>query len=205
IDIVRKKDILLHYPYQSFNYVIEMLREAAIDPQVISIKITLYRVAETSNVVNTLINAVKNGKQVTAVIELQARFDEENNILWANQLREEGAKVILGVPGMKVHSKLFLITRREKEGIVRYAYVGTGNFNEITARLYSDHGIFTAHKQITEDVNQVFNFLDNNTRRGTYRQLLVSPNYMRDTLVLYIAKEIANAKAGLPAYMILKL
>lgn len=205
IDIVRKKDILLHYPYQSFNYVIDMLREAAIDPQVISIKMTMYRVAETSNVVNTLINAVKNGKQVTAVMELQARFDEENNILWANQLREEGAKVILGVPGMKVHAKLFLITRREKEAIVRYAYVGTGNFNENTARLYSDHGLFTAHRQITEDVNQVFNFLDNNSRQGTYRQLLVSPFYMRGILTSLILKEIANAKAGLPAYMILKL
>lgn len=205
IDIVRKKDILLHYPYQSFNYVIDMLREAAIDPLVISIKMTLYRVAETSNVVNTLINAVKNGKQVTVVMELQARFDEENNILWANQLREEGAKVILGVPGMKVHAKLFLITRREKEAIARYAYIGTGNFNETTSRLYSDHGIFTAHKQITDDVNQVFNFLDNNTRRGSFRQLLVSPFFMRDALILNIAREIANARAGLPAYMILKL
>ena len=205
IDIVRKKDILLHYPYQSFNYVIDMLREAAIDPQVISIKMTLYRVAETSNVVNTLISAVKNGKQVTAVMELQARFDEENNILWANQLREEGAKVILGVPGMKVHAKLFLITRREKDAIIRYAYIGTGNFNENTARLYSDHGLFTSHRQITEDVNQVFNFLDNNNRQGIYRQLLVSPFYMRSILTTQIIKEIANAKAGLPAYMILKL
>lgn len=205
IDIVRKKDILLHYPYQSFNYVIDMLREAAIDPFVVSIKMTLYRVAETSNVVNTLINAVKNGKIVTVVMELQARFDEENNINWANRLREEGAKVIFGIPNMKVHAKMFLITRKEKAELMRYAYIGTGNFNEVTSRIYSDQGLLTAHKQIADEVNQVFNFLDNNYKSGNYKHLLVSPFYMRNSLIALIQKEINYAKAGKPAYMILKL
>jgi len=205
LDIVQKKDILLHYPYQSFTYVIDMLREAAIDPLVVSIKMTLYRVAETSNVVNTLINAVKNGKQVTVVMELQARFDEENNILWANRLREEGAKVIFGIPNMKVHAKMFLITRKEKAELVRYAYIGTGNFNEITSRIYSDHGLFTANKALAEEVNQVFNFLDNNYKSGNYKHLLVSPFFMRTSLLAMIQKEINNVRAGKPAYMILKL
>jgi polyphosphate kinase len=205
LDIIRKKDILLHYPYQSFDYVIDTLREAAIDPAVVSIKITLYRVAETSNVVNTLINAVKNGKQVTAVMELQARFDEENNILWANRLREEGARVIFGMPAMKVHAKLILITRKEKAQPVKFAYIGTGNFNEITSRIYSDHGLFTAFKPITEELNQVFNFLENNNKPGTYKHLLVSPFYMKSTLLALIQKEITIAKSGKPAYIILKL
>jgi polyphosphate kinase len=205
LDIIHRKDILLHYPYQSFNYVIDMLREAAIDPAVLSIKITLYRVAETSNVVNTLINAVKNGKQVTVVMELQARFDEENNILWANRLREEGAKVIFGMPNLKVHSKLFLITRKEKPEIMRYAYIGTGNFNEVTSRIYSDHGLLTAQRQITDEVNQVFTYLENNFKPGNYKHLLVSPLNMRLVLLSLIHKETAIAKAGKPAYIILKL
>jgi polyphosphate kinase len=205
LDVVNKKDILLHYPYQSFNYVIDMLREAAIDPGVVSIKMTLYRVAETSNVVNTLINAVKNGKIVTVVMELQARFDEENNILWANRLREEGAKVIFGIPNMKVHAKIVLITRKEKAELVRYSYIGTGNFNEVTSRIYADHGLLTANKQIGDEVLQVFNFLENNYKPGNYKHLLVSPFFMRSTLLSLIHKETTNAKAGKPAYIVLKL
>jgi polyphosphate kinase len=203
--LIRNKDVLLHYPYQTFHYLIDLLREAAIDPNVVSIKMTLYRLASQSNVVNALINAVRNGKMVTAVVELQARFDEEANIFWANQLREEGAKVIFGVPHMKVHSKLCVITRKEKGQSVRYGYIGTGNFNEGTARLYSDQGLLTSNNSITEELNQVFGFLDNNFKTGTYRHILLSPFYMRNALVALINKEMSNARIGLPAYMILKM
>jgi polyphosphate kinase len=205
LSAIKRRDILLHYPYQSFDYFIDMLREAAIDPQVSSIKITLYRVAQNSNVVNALINAVKNGKMVTAVLELQARFDEENNIKIADRLREEGARVIFGVPHQKVHAKLCLITRKEKGEKKRYAYIGTGNFNENTARLYSDHGLFTADQQIGNDVNQVFTYLENPVKPVTYKHLLVSPVSIRSMLTEHIKREIKNAKAGKPAWMILKM
>ncbi len=202
---MRKRDILLHYPYQSFHYVIDFLREASIDPLVSSIKITLYRISQTSNVANALINAVKNGKQVTVLLELQARFDEENNIYWANRLREEGAKVIFGVPSVKVHAKICLITRKERGAIVRYAYIGTGNFNEDTSRLYSDHGLFTRNKLISQELNQVFTFLENNFKTSVYKNLLVSPYHMRSAFYELIDKEIAFAKEGKKAYMILKM
>jgi polyphosphate kinase len=202
---IKRRDILLHYPYQSFDYFIDMLREAAIDPLVTSIKITLYRAAQNSNVINALINAVKNGKQVTVALELQARFDEENNINNANRLREEGAKVIFGVPHMKVHAKLCLITRYEKSEKKRYTYIGTGNFNEQTARLYSDHGLFTADQQIGNEVNQIFTYLENPVKPGNFKQLLVSPHTIRSTLVEHIQREIKNAKAGKKAWMILKM
>jgi polyphosphate kinase len=204
-EVVKKRDILLQFPYQSFDYVIDLLREAAIDPAVISIKMTLYRVAEISNIVNALVNAIKNGKLVTVTVELQARFDEEANIYWANQLREEGAKVIFGMAGLKIHAKLCLITRRERGDIVKYAYVGTGNFNEDTARLYTDHGLLTCHKQISAEVGQVFTFLENHFRPGVYRHLLVSPFFMRARFIQLIDREIANAQAGDEAYIILKL
>lgn len=203
--LIRKKDILLQYPYHSFSHVIDLLREAAIDPTVSSIKITLYRLAENSNVVNALINAVKNGKAVTAIVELRARFDEEANIYWATKMREEGAKVIFGVPGLKVHAKLCLITRMEKRKIVRYAHIGTGNFNEDTARLYSDHTLLTADERITAEVNQVFNFMDNNFKVSAYKHLLVSPLYMRNEFIALVDKEIKNATEGKEAYIILKM
>ncbi|MGZ5304055.1 MAG: polyphosphate kinase 1, partial [Bacteroidia bacterium] len=202
---MRKRDILLHYPYQSFHYVIDFLREASIDPLVTSIKITLYRISQTSNVANALINAVKNGKQVTVLLELQARFDEENNIYWANRLREEGAKVIFGVPSVKVHAKICLITRKERAASVRYAYIGTGNFNEDTSRLYSDHGLFTRHKLICQELNQVFTFLENNFKTSNYKNILVSPYHMRNAFYNLIAQETAFAKQGKKAYMILKM
>lgn len=203
--LIRKKDVLLQYPYHSFGHVIDLLREAAIDPTVSSIKMTLYRLAENSNVVNALINAVKNGKAVTAIVELRARFDEEANIYWATKLREEGAKVIFGVPGLKVHAKLCLITRMEKRKLVRYAHIGTGNFNENTARLYSDHTLLTADVRITSEVNQVFNFMDNNFKIASYKHLLVSPLYMRNEFVMLVDKEIKNAQAGKEAYITLKM
>jgi polyphosphate kinase len=203
--VIRKKDVLLSYPYQSFNYIIDLLREAAIDPKVTSIKITLYRVAKNSNIISALTNAIKNGKSVTVVVELQARFDEEANIYWANQLKEEGANVIYGVPGLKVHSKLFLITRKEDKQYVDYAHIGTGNFNEDTATLYCDHSLLTADERITEEISKVFSFFNNNFKTGNYKHLIVSPFYMRKKFTKLINQEIANAELGKEAYIILKL
>jgi polyphosphate kinase len=202
---IKKKDILLHYPYHTFDYVIDLLREASIDPKVLSIKMTIYRVAKNSSVLHALINAVKNGKTVVAVLELQARFDEESNIYWANRLKEEGVKVIFGVPGLKVHSKLCLVTRAEKGGTAQYAIIGTGNFNEDTARLYTDHALFTADKRLTKEVNKIFNFFVKTYRSDTFKHLVVSPNFMRKRINRLINKEIKNAVAGKPAYIFLKL
>lgn len=205
IKIIKKKDVLLTYPYQSFDHIIDFLREASIDPKVQSIKITLYRVAKNSSIVQALINALKNGKQVTAVIELQARFDEEANIYWSDKLKEEGATVIYGVPQLKVHSKMFLITRKESGTINHYAHIGTGNFNGDTSRVYTDHTLLTSNSQITEEVEKVFNFYSDNLKGGSYKHLLVSPFYMRKRLVQLINKEIQNAKANKPASLFLKL
>lgn len=205
IKVIKKKDVLLTYPYQSFDHIIDLLREASIDPKVQSIRITLYRVAKNSNIVKALINALKNGKQVTAVIELQARFDEEANIYWSGKLQEEGAKVIYGVPGLKVHSKLFLITRKESGKINQYAHIGTGNFNGDTSKVYTDQTLLTSNKIITEEIEKVFDFYLDNFKGGVYKHLLVSPFFMRKRLVQLINKEIQNAKANKPASIILKL
>lgn len=203
--VIRQKDVLLAYPYHSFHHIIDLLREASIDPKVESIKITLYRAAINSGIVNALINAVKNGKQVTAVVELQARFDEEANIAFANKLQEEGAQVIFGVPGLKVHSKLFLIARKEEGKTVHYAHLGTGNFNEQTAKLYCDHSLLTSDKKITEEVVKLFSFYRDNFKTGMYKRLLVSPFNMRKKFIQMISDEIKNAEAGKPAYMYIKM
>ncbi len=192
--VIREKDIMLHYPYQSFRHIIDLLREASIDPKVVSISTTLYRAARNSNVMNALINAVKNGKQVTVVVELQARFDEENNIYWANRLQEEGAKVIFGVPGLKVHSKLVLIQRREDRKNVKYVHIGTGNFNEQTAKIYSDKSLLTADPRITSEVEQLFGFFADNLKVGNYKHLMVAPFNMRKKFLQLINTEIENAK-----------
>ena len=205
LEVLRKKDILLTYPYQSFHHVIDLLREASIDPKVESIHITLYRVAKNSNIVNALINAMKNGKRVTVVMEIQARFDEENNIYWANKLQEEGARVIYGVPNLKVHSKLFLISRREGKKQRLYAHVGTGNFNELTARVYTDHSLLTTDERITREVEKLFHFYEDNLKLQVYKHLVLSPFSMRKKFLGLIHKEIANAKAGKNAYIILKM
>lgn len=205
LSVVKERDILLHYPYHTFNHIITLLREASIDPSVESIKITLYRVADSSKIANALINAVKNGKKVTVLVELQARFDEENNIYWANKLQEEGANVIYGVPGLKVHSKLFLITAREKGKEIKYAHIGTGNFNEKTARIYTDFSLLTADKRITEEVKRIFDFYTDNFKIGTYKHLAVAPFFMRRMFTSLLNKEISNAKAGRQAYAILKM
>jgi polyphosphate kinase len=200
-----KKDVLLHYPYHSFDFVIDLLREASIDPKVTSIHMTIYRAARNSSVLNALINAKKNGKSVTVVLELQARFDEEANIHWANRLEEEGVKVIFGVPGLKVHSKLCLITRMEENRPVRYAIIGTGNFNEDTAKIYTDHALFTANQSLTKEVAKIFEFFSKTYRNPSFKHLVVSPNFMRKRMNALVNKEIKNAKAGKEAYIILKL
>ncbi len=203
--ILKQKDVLLTFPYQSYDHIIDLLREASIDPKVETIQITLYRVAKNSNVVKALINAIKNGKQVIAVIELQARFDEEANIFWANKLQEEGAKIIYGVPGLKVHSKLFLISRKEDRKIIYYGYIGTGNFNGDTARVYTDHGLLTADNRITEEIAKVFTFYLNNLKTGAYKHLIVSPFFMRKQILQLVDVEIKNAKNKKPAAIFLKL
>lgn len=203
--VLKEKDVLLCYPYHSFHHCIDILREASIDPDVISIRITLYRVAKNSSIVNALINALKNGKQVTVVVEIQARFDEESNIYYANKLQEEGAEVIFGVPGLKVHSKLFLISRKEGKKLLQYAHVGTGNFNEKTAKIYSDHSLLTSDKRITSEIDTLFKFYSNNFKTGHYKHLIVSPFNTRKKFLNYVKKEIEQAKKGKDAWMILKM
>ncbi|CAN5889007.1 polyphosphate kinase 1 [soil metagenome] len=204
-NVIREKDILLHYPYQSFHHIIDLLREASIDPHVKKIQITIYRIARNSNIANALINALKNGKEVVVVVELQARFDEENNITWANRLQEEGARVIFGVRGIKVHSKLFMISRKEEGQMIDYAHVGSGNLNENTARIYTDKTLLTTDRRITDEVQEIFDFYGDNLKPGNYKNLAVSPFNMRKKFTSLIQKEIDNALEGKQAWMIIKL
>jgi polyphosphate kinase len=203
--VLRKKDVMLHYPYQTFNHFIDLLREAAIDPQVKEIGITIYRVAADSKVVNALLNAVRNGKEVTVVIELQARFDEEANIFWSNKLQEEGANVINGVPGMKVHSKLAWIKRKEEGAFKNYAYIGTGNFDEETARVYADDGLLTSDPRLADEVENIFQFFKQNYKHFNYEHLVVSPFSMRKIFTKNIDREIKLAREGGNAWMIVKM
>ena len=202
---MRERDLLLNFPYESFDYIIDLLREAAIDPKVTEIKVTLYRVARHSSVANALINAARNGKDVTVIIELQARFDEETNIALANQLQEEGAQVVFGVPGLKVHAKIGLILRQEKGKIARYAFLGTGNLNEDTGKLYSDHCLFTTDRRLTREVDAVFDFLQDNYRVPTFKHLVVAPFTLRERMVELVLLEIKNARKGKKAAIDLKL
>ncbi|MFM9052418.1 MAG: phospholipase D-like domain-containing protein, partial [Bacteroidota bacterium] len=204
-EVIRSKDVLLSYPHHTFNHIIDLLREASIDPKVQSIQITLYRASLQSSIINALINAVKNGKHVTAVVELRARFDEETNISHANRLQEEGAHVIFGVPGLKVHSKLFLITRKEEGRSVLYAHIGTGNFNEQTARLYTDHSLLTVDRRISREVERLFDFYRDNYKTGNYKNLIVSPFNTRKRFLKMIDQEIENVSAGKAAWIILKM
>ncbi|TAJ12724.1 polyphosphate kinase 1 [Marinilabiliaceae bacterium JC017] len=203
--VLKEKDILLHIPYHSFQHFVDFLREASIDPDVREIRVTVYRVAQHSNVMNALINAARNGKKVTAVLELQARFDEKANIKWGTELKEEGVKVIYGVSGLKVHSKLCYIVRREGNRMVGYAAIGTGNFNEDSASVFSDHILLTAHQGIVREVGNVFHFFDKNYKIYRFSHLLVSPFTLRNKLTRYINNEIKNAKAGKPAFIFLKV
>jgi len=205
LSAIKKKDIMLHFPYHSFDHFIDLLREASIDPYVTSIQITLYRLARNSSVINALLNAARNGKHVTTVVELQARFDEEANILWGNRLQEEGVKVIYGVPGLKVHAKLLLITRVKNDLTQRYSAIGTGNFNEDTARVYTDHLLFTTNLKITNEVHKIFNFFNVNYKKDNYYHLVLSPFALRNKINLLIENEIRNARDGRDAYIYLKL
>jgi polyphosphate kinase len=202
---IREGDILLHHPYDSFDPVIQFLQQAAEDPQVLAIKQTLYRTSGSSPTVQALIAAAENGKQVAALIELKARFDEENNIHWARNLERVGAHVVYGFPGLKVHAKVILIVRDEPEGIRRYVHFGTGNYNERTARLYTDLSLFTCRPDLGADATQLFNSLTGYSKETAYEQLLVAPTTMRDRFVALIRREAEHARAGRPSGIVAKL
>ncbi|WP_199436484.1 polyphosphate kinase 1 [Vibrio owensii] len=204
-DAIKAKDILLYYPYHTFDHISELVRQASFDPKVLAIKINIYRVAKDSRLMNSLIDAVHNGKSVTVVVELQARFDEEANIEWSKVLTDAGVHVIFGAPGLKIHSKLLLISRREEGEIVRYAHIGTGNFHEKTARIYTDFALLTADQEITNEVRNVFGYIENPYRPVRFNHLIVSPRNSRKQLYRLIDGEIANAKAGKKAALTLKV
>lgn len=204
IDIISDKDIFLNYPYHTFNHLVDFLREAAIDPRVKKIFITLYRTAERSKVINTLINAAKNGKEVIVLEELMARFDEEQNVENSDLLQKAGVTVIHGFKGLKVHSKLIYIERKEKGYTKGYVYIGTGNFNETTAQIYSDFGLLTAHPEIVNDAKAVSDFLLNTHKHFTCKRLMVSPYYMRKQFEVLIRNEIRNKEKGKKAYIYAK-
>ena len=205
LDKIAKKDYLLHAPYQTFSYIIKFLREAALDPKVKTIKITIYRLAQLSHISSSLINAAKNGKDVTVQIELRARFDEEANIRYAEQMQSEGVKLIFGVAGLKIHCKMCLVERLENKKLKRYAIVSTGNFNESTAKVYTDYSLFTSNSKICKEINKVFDFFEVNYEIKKYNHLIVSPHYTRNAIYEMIDTEILNAKSGVISGIKLKL
>lgn len=205
LSCIKEEDVFLSYPYQSFDYIIDFLREAAIDPKVTDIQINLYRVAKNSKVINALVNAAKNGKIVSVIIELKARFDEENNIHWSNILQDNDIRVIFGVPGLKVHSKLILVTRKVDKQKELYAHIGTGNFHEGTAKIYGDYSLLTYDTRITNEVEKIFQFFEKNYLSLTFRHLIVSPYSTRRKFVQLIDNEIKNAKAKKEAKITIKL
>ncbi|MDO6597955.1 polyphosphate kinase 1 [Oceanihabitans sp. 2_MG-2023] len=202
---IAKKDYLLYAPYHTFSYIVKFLREAALDPSVKSIKITIYRLAQISHVASSLINAAKNGKKVTVSIEIRARFDEQANIDYAEQMQQEGIHLLFGVPGLKVHSKMCVVEREENNKNVRYGFISTGNFNESTARIYTDYTLFTSNQKILKDINKVFSFFDTNYRVFRYKHIIKSPHYTKSAFFKLINQEIENVKAGKPAYIKLKM
>lgn len=204
-DQIKRKDILLHHPYDEFTPVVKFIRQAAVDPDVLAIKQTLYRVSGNSPIVAALAQAAENGKQVTVLVELKARFDEENNINWARKLEKAGCHVIYGLVGLKTHSKIALVVRREEDGIRRYVHLGTGNYNDITAKLYTDMGMFTASDAIGEDATAVFNMLSGYSEPPAWNKLLVAPIWMKDKFVSLINREANNARANKEARIIAKM
>ncbi|MCC0089339.1 polyphosphate kinase 1 [Aeromonas veronii] len=204
-DAITKQDILLYYPYHKFHHFTELVRQAAFDPAVSAIRINIYRVAKKSRIIHSLIDAANNGKKVTVVVELRARFDEAANIDWANILTDAGVKVVFGVPSLKIHSKLCLITRHENGEAVRYAHIGTGNFNEKTAKIYTDFSLLTRNPDITAEVEGVFEYIEYPYKRYKFNHLLVSPINSRRQLYRLIDNELSNAKAGQPSGIILKI
>ena len=204
-DVIKSKDVLLCFPYHSFQYIIDLLRESSIDPHVRSIKMTFYRTTRNSAAMNALINAARNGKYVTVFMEIQARFDEEANIYWTQKLQEEGIKVIQTIPGFKVHAKLILIRRRENGDNMFYANVSTGNYNETTAKVFSDFSLITSNHRICEDVYNIFELLESKFILPTFHTLIVSPFKMRESFMEMIDREIANHRAGKEAWAIIKI
>lgn len=209
MDVLNKKDVMLNFPYHSFDSLIDLLREAAIDPFVQSIKITCYRLAKDSKMVNALINAVRNGKTVTVVLELRARFDEEANMKWKTRLEDEGVKVVLGLPDLKVHAKICIIKKREFEHTKEYGFVSTGNFNEDSARFYGDHCLLTSNRKVLADINRMFNYLEDPIHKAAQlracKTLAVAPISMRKYFLPLIDKEIKAAKSKKEASIILKM
>ncbi len=207
-EVILQQDVMINSPYHSFNSVIDLLREAAMEPDVISIKITAYRLAEISKIVNALVNASRNGKEVTVMLELKARFDEEANLEWKKVLEEEGVKVLLGVPKMKIHAKVCVIKKKVNKKIIQYGFVSTGNLNENTAKIYGDYCLMTSNRNIMADINRIFNYLENwkngNAPLKACTTLLVSPLNMRAKIIELIQKEIKHAHAGKKAGIILK-
>ncbi|MCL9804244.1 polyphosphate kinase 1 [Flavobacterium amniphilum] len=206
LKMIDKKDFLINTPYQSYAYIIKFLREAALDPHVTAIKITLYRLSKNSQIISSLINAAKNGKKVTVQIELQARFDEASNISYAEMMQTEGIELIFGVKGLKVHCKLCYIDRIDDHGkLKRYGFISTGNFNEATAKVYTDVTLLTSHQQILKDAAKVFEFFQINYRVHRYKHLIVSPHYTRSKFIKLIDREILNASLGRQAFIKLKM
>lgn len=204
-DVIKKQDILLHHPYTSFATVADFIAGAASDPHVQAIKICLYRTGKDSPIVNSLMRASRLGKQVTALVELKARFDEENNIEWARRLENEGVHVVYGISTLKTHSKVLLVVRREKDKLVRYVHIGTGNYNPLTARMYTDLGILTAQEEIGEDVSSLFNFLTGYSQQDKYKRLIVAPLHLRSRLISFIRREVKNKQAKKDARIIIKI
>ncbi|MCB0634345.1 MAG: polyphosphate kinase 1, partial [Lewinella sp.] len=205
MSVMQKQDVMLHYPYQKYDYVPQLIREAAADPAVRAFRITLYRVAGKSAIVQALLEALRSGKKVMAFIEAKARFDEASNLHWGRELEKAGAKVQYSYPGIKVHTKLLLIEQELEEKTRYFAYLATGNFNEKTARIYCDHGLLTTDKRLGKEVTKVFDVLEGKVIVPKTKHLLVAPFYLRDRLLELIDREIELAKAGKPAYMILKM
>ena len=202
---IQKRDILMHHPYQSFQPVVDFIRQASRDPQVLAIKQTLYRVSGNSPIIAALATAAENGKQVTVLVELKARFDEENNIVWAKKLEQAGCHVIYGLVGLKTHSKITLVVRKEEDGIRRYVHLGTGNYNDATAKLYTDIGLFTCKEAFGEDATAVFNMLSGYSEPLSWNKLVVAPLWLKDKFLYWIGREKENALKGEPAKIIAKM
>lgn len=202
---IKRKDIFLHHPYETFDPVVQFIAQAAVDPQVLAIKQTLYRVSSHSPIIAALAQAAENGKQVTVLVELKARFDEENNINWAKMLEKTGCHVIYGLVGLKTHSKISLVVRREEDGIKRYVHLGTGNYNDVTAKLYTDTGILTASDAIGEDATAVFNMLSGYSEPASWNKLIVAPIWMKNRVLDLIRREADNAREGKQAHIIAKM
>jgi polyphosphate kinase len=204
-EVLKQQDVLVHHPYDSFSAIVDFVNAAAADPDVLAIKTTLYRTGHKSPIVRALMDACESGKQVAALVELKARFDEENNITWARQLETAGVHVVYGMLGLKTHSKIALIVRREGDGLRRYVHIATGNYNETTARIYEDVGLLTSNEAIGADATDLFNYLTGYSRNSGYRKLLVAPLTLRDRMTAMIERETAHHIAGRPAHMIVKI